>query len=67
MELKRIGAWYEVLGEQASQAAALLGRTVGKRRLGNGDTVKTCAVPYHELDRAITILSAAGVDVTVKE
>ena len=50
---KRLGDFYEVLGDNAKIAAEALDLTLTGRDLGLGERVPMCGVPYHAIDKYI--------------
>jgi len=63
----RIGDFYEVLGDDASTASAMLGLTLTGRDFGLDERVPMCGVPYNTVDGHIAKLVDWGFKVAVAE
>jgi DNA mismatch repair protein MutS len=65
--MMRMGDFYEMLGEDAERAAAVLEITLTSRPVSNEQRVPLCGVPYHAVDRYIAKLIAAGFRVAIAD
>ncbi len=63
--LFRLGDFYETFGEDAEQAAPLLGITLTSRELGKGHRVPMAGVPYHAFESYVGKLLKAGLRVAL--
>lgn len=64
--LKRVGDFYEVMGDKAAQVAATLDLTLTGRNVGLSDRVAMCGFPYHVADEYISKLRESS-DVIVDD
>jgi DNA mismatch repair protein MutS len=63
--LFRLGDFYETFGDDAEQAAPLLGITLTSRELGKGHRVPMAGVPYHAFESYVGKLLKAGLRVAL--
>ena len=57
----RIGDFFEVIGDDASTASAMLDLTLTSRDLGLDERVPMCGVPHHTIDSYIAKLKDWGL------
>ncbi|MDR1667074.1 MAG: DNA mismatch repair protein MutS [Bacteroidales bacterium] len=65
--LFRVGDFYETYGEDAIQAAEILGITLTRRSNGMAANVELAGFPYHALDTYLPRLVRAGLRVAICE
>ena len=63
--LFRLGDFYEMFGEDAERAAAVLQIVLTSREFGKGQRIPMCGVPYHAAPTYIGRLIEAGLRVAV--
>ncbi|MEW6203650.1 MAG: DNA mismatch repair protein MutS [bacterium] len=63
----RLGDFYEMFGEDARRASAILEITLTSRDFGNGNRLPLCGVPYHSSDHYIARLLKNGCKVAIAE
>lgn len=63
--LFRVGDFYETFGEDAIQAASILGITLTMRRNGAASHVELAGFPFHALDTYLPKLVRAGLRVAI--
>lgn len=65
--LFRVGDFYETFGDDAIQAAEILGITLTRRANGSASSVELAGFPYHALDTYLPRLVRAGQRVAICE
>lgn len=63
----RLGDFYEMFGEDAKKASALLEIVLTSRETGNGVRLPMCGVPHHSADAYIARLLNCGLKVAIAE
>ena len=63
--LFRMGDFYELFGDDAVEAAAILGITLTARNKGKENEVAMCGVPHHSSEGYIAKLTRAGKNVAI--
>ena len=63
----RMGDFYELFGEDAIKASAILGIALTSREHGDSGKVPLAGVPYHTLDRYLTKILRAGHKVAIRD
>ncbi len=63
--LFRMGDFYELFGDDAVQAAPIIGLTLTCRNKKSGDTTPMCGFPHHSMAGPIQKLLAAGLRVAI--
>lgn len=63
----RMGDFYELFNEDAEKAARLLGITLTKRGVANGEPIKMAGVPYHAAEQYLAKLTKLGEAVAICE
>lgn len=61
----RLGDFYEMFGEDAKEAAKLLGLTLTARHKGSPNEIAMCGVPHHSAQRYIAQLTKMGKRVAI--
>src|SRR5690606_24083827 len=61
----RLGDFYELFGEDAKEAARLLGLTLTARQKGTENEIPMCGVPHHSAERYIAQLTKLGKRVAI--
>jgi DNA mismatch repair protein MutS len=65
--LFRMGDFYEMFGEDAQRAAAILDLALTSRECGQGRRIPMCGLPWHSLDRYLPRLLESGVKAAICE
>ena len=63
----RLGDFYEMFGEDARRASAILEITLTSRDFGNGNRLPLCGVPHHSSEHYIARLLKHGCKVAIAE
>ena len=63
----RMGDFYEMFGDDAVNAAPILGIALTSRSHGGNERIPLAGVPHHAADRYLAKLLAAGLKVVVVE
>lgn len=63
----RMGDFYELFHEDAEKAARLLGITLTKRGVSNGEPIRMAGVPYHAAEQYLAKLAKLGEAVAICE
>ncbi|MGE3278208.1 MAG: DNA mismatch repair protein MutS [Candidatus Altimarinota bacterium] len=61
----RLGDFYEMFGDDAKEAARLLGLTLTARQKGTENEIAMCGVPHHSAERYIAQLTKLGKRVAI--
>jgi len=61
----RLGDFYELFGDDAKEAARLLGLTLTARQKGTENEIAMCGVPHHSAERYIAQLTKLGKRVAI--
>lgn len=61
----RLGDFYEMFGDDAKEAARLLGLTLTARQKGTENEIPMCGVPHHSAERYIAQLTKLGKRVAI--
>lgn len=63
----RLGDFYELFGEDAKEAARLLGLTLTARHKGGPNEIPMCGVPHHSAEKYIAQLVSKGKHVAIAD
>ncbi len=63
----RMGDFYEMFGEDAIEAAPILGIALTSRSVDKGKAIPLCGIPYHAVDKYLPRLIEAGRKVVICE
>jgi DNA mismatch repair protein MutS len=61
----RLGDFYEMFGEDAKEAARLLGLTLTARQKGTENEIPMCGVPHHSAEKYIAQLTRLGKRIAI--
>lgn len=65
--LFRVGDFYETFGEDAKRTSTILGITLTRKAIGNGNFTELAGVPHHALEQYLPRLVKAGCRVAICE
>ena len=63
----RMGDFYEMFGDDAIEAAPILGIALTSRSADKGNSIPLCGIPHHALDKYLPKLIEAGKNVVICE
>lgn len=67
MMLFRVGDFYETFSEDAKKSSAILGITLTRKSIGNGEYTELAGIPHHALEQYLPRLVKAGCRVAICE
>ena len=67
MMLFRVGDFYETFSDDAKKSSAILGITLTRKSIGNGEYTELAGIPYHALEQYLPRLVKAGCRVAICE
>lgn len=67
MMLFRVGDFYETFSEDAKKSSAILGITLTRKSIGNGNHTELAGIPHHALEQYLPRLVKAGCRVAICE